>query len=164
MRRLRVVIGAVIAVCALGALAVPAFAKEKLVFGTFVASVTGKTLSETNTAAVKQNKEDEAELTGLQIGQYKFGRANKEKGIFEYESPCLKPPKVTGVVTAERSSSLLTEVAFKECVNGSIEHGNLGWKSNSFKLAIRFKSNESAEIGKTAENGIEIAKKTAGEI
>jgi hypothetical protein len=159
MRRLRVVLGLAVAVCAFGALTAPAFAaKEKLVFGTFVASVAGKTISPTEPAAVIENKEDEAELIGLQLGQYKFGKVSEESGKAEHEDPCLKPPKVTGTVTEERSSSLLTEIDFRQCVSDNKEGGITGHKAVSFKLAIRFQANESAEIGKTAENGIEIAK------
>jgi hypothetical protein len=156
MRRVRIAIGLAAAVCAFGALTASAFAKEKLVFGKFAASIVGKPITPSSTAAVVENKEDEAELTGLQIGQYKFGRFNKADGKFEYEEPCLKAPKVTGTVFEEHSSSLLTDVDFKQCVNGDIEHGIVGYKSNSFKLAIRFVADEAAEIGKSA--GLEIAK------
>jgi len=157
MRRVRIVLGLAVAVCAFGALTASALAKEKLVFGEFVASVGGRTISPSEPAPVIENKEDEAELTGLQIGEYKFGAVNKSTGTVETEEPCLKPPKITGEVTAERSSSLLTDVAFKDCVSSDVAGGIVSYKTNSFKLAIRFKSDESAEIGKTAENGIEIA-------
>jgi hypothetical protein len=157
MRRVRFVLGLAVAVCAFGALTASALAKEKLVFGTFAASIVGKPITPGSPATVRQNPEEEAEVTGLQIGQYKFGRFNKADGKFEYEEPCLKPPKVTGTVFEEHSSSLLTEVSFKECVNGDIEHGIVGYKSNSFKLAIRFMANEAGEIGK-GEAGLEISK------
>jgi hypothetical protein len=159
MRRVRIVFGLAVAVCAFGALTGSAFAKEKLVFGEFVASVGGKTISPSEPAPVTENKEDEAELTGLQLGQYKFGVVNKSTGTIETEEPCLKSPKVTGEVTAERSSSLLTDIGFRQCVTSDVEGGIISYKTNNFKLAIRFVSNESAEIGKTAEDGIEIAEK-----
>jgi hypothetical protein len=154
MRRLRVVLGLAVAVCAFGALTAPAFAKkEKLVFGKFSASVVGKTLSEADSAAVVENKEDEAELSGLVIGPYKFGVVTQGKA--NYEEPCEKAPKVTGKVFEEHSSSLLTEVSFRKCVSSNPGGGIVPWKASSFKLAIRFQANESAEIGNT-EGGFHI--------
>jgi hypothetical protein len=143
-----------VAASVFGVLSVPAFAKEKLVFGTFVASVEGH--APTGPTAVKENKEDVPDLTGLQLGQYRFGKINEENGKPEYEEPCLKPPKVTGTVTEERSSSLLTEIDFKQCVSEDKTGGVTGHTTASFKLAVRFIANESAEIGKP--DGIEIAK------
>jgi len=156
MRRVRVVFGLAAALCAFGALTASAFGKEKLVFGEFAASVAGRTISEGDPAPVTENKEDEAEVFGLQLGQYKFGVVNKSTGTIETEEPCMKPPKVTGEAIAEHSSSLLTEIAFRQCVSSDVSGGSIGWKTNNFKLAIRFQSNESGEIGKS--EGIEIAK------
>jgi hypothetical protein len=156
MRRVRIVLGLAVAVCALGALAGPAFAKEKLVFGHFVASIAGGTISPTSPAAVIENKEDEAEVTGLQLGQFKFGVLNSDNKP-DYEEPCEKAPKVTGKVTEEVSESLLTEVHFMRCISSIADDGTVSWKASNIKLAIRFKSNESAEIGNT-EGGFEIVK------
>jgi hypothetical protein len=154
MRRLRVVLGLAVAVCALGALSAPAFAKEKLIFGKFAASIVGQTISPSNPAKVVENKEDEAEVTGLQIGPYKFGVVN-EKAEPNYEEPCKKSPKVTGEVLEESSSSLLTEVQFRQCVSSNPGSSLDPWKATSFKLAIRFQANESAELGTTG-GGLEI--------
>jgi hypothetical protein len=161
MRRVRVVIGVAAALCAFGALTASAFAKEKLVFGKFAASIVGKPITPSSPAAVKENKEDEAELTGLQLGQYKFGSFNKEDGKFEYEEPCLKPPTVTGSVFEEQSSSLQTYVAFKQCVNGNVEHGIVGYKSNSFKMAIKFMADEAGELSGEGTVGMQITEPTA---
>jgi hypothetical protein len=157
MRRVRIVLGLAVAVCAFGALAVPAFAKgkEKLVFGNFAASAVGRTITPSDPAAIVENKEDEAEVTGLELGIFKFGVLNSEKKP-EYEEPCEKAPKVNGEIENEVSSTLLLEVHFKECVTSSTKAGSVSGKKSSFKLAFRFKANESAEIGKS-ENGIEIA-------
>jgi hypothetical protein len=157
MRRVRIVLGLAVAVCAFGALAVPAFAKgkEKLVFGNFAASVFGGKITPTEPATIVENKEDEAEVTGLELGIFKFGVLNSEKKP-EYEEPCEKAPKVNGEIENEVSSTLLLEVHFKECVTSSTKAGSVSGKKSSFKLAFRFKANESAEIGKS-ENGIEIA-------
>ena len=63
MSRLRITIGLAVAVCAMFALASPAFAKEKLVFGEFQGSVTGKN-AETEALPVQQLAEDrESEVT-----------------------------------------------------------------------------------------------------
>jgi hypothetical protein len=154
MRRVRFVVGLAVAVCAFGALAASAIAKEKLVFGEFVASIAGTTITPSTPAAVVENKEDEAELSGLQIGQYKFGAVDKASGTVEYEEPCLKSPKVTGTVFNERSATLQTEVDFRECVSSDVANGIVGYKTNSFKLPILFQANESAELG----TGIKITK------
>jgi hypothetical protein len=154
MRRLRVVLGLAAAVCAFGALTAPAFAKEKLVFGKFVASIVGKTISKATPAAVVENREDEAEVTGLTIGPYRFGVVN-EKAEANYEEPCEKAPKVTGKVFEESSQSLLTEVDFRQCVSSNPDGTVDPWRATSFKLAIRFQANESAELG-TTEGGLEI--------
>jgi len=161
MRRVRVVLGLAVAVCAFSALSVPAFAKEKLVFGHFHASIVGKTISKTEPAAVIQNKEDEAEVTGLTLGQYKFGVV--ENGKPNYEAPCESPPKVTGKVTEETSFSLLTEVSFKKCVSSNPGGGVTPWKASNFKLAIRFQANESAEVGNT-EGGLEIVENASSKL
>jgi hypothetical protein len=158
MRRVRVVLGLAVAVCAFGALSAPAFAKgkEKLVFGNFAASIVGKTISPSSPATIVENKEDEAEVTGLQLGIFKFGVLNSEKKP-EYEEPCEKAPKVTGAIENEVSSSLLLNVQFKKCVTSSVKSGSVSATKSSFKLGFRFKSNESAEIGNT-QGGIEIVK------
>ncbi len=157
MRRVRIVLGLAVAVCAFGALSVPAFAKEKLVFGNFVASVFGRTITPADPAPIIENKEDEAEVTGLQLGQFKFGVLEKPSNKPNYEEPCEKAPKVTGEVTEEVSQSLLTEVHLMRCISSIVDSGTISWKASNIQLAIRFKSNESAEIGNT-EGGFEIVK------
>jgi hypothetical protein len=154
MRRVRIAIGLAVAVCAFSALTASAFAKEKLVFGKFTASIVGKTISKEAPAAVVENKEDEAEVTTLTIGPYRFGVVN-EKAEANYEEPCKKAPKVTGKVFEESSSSLLTEVTFRQCVSSNPDGPIDPWKATSFKLAIRFQANESAELGTTG-GGLEI--------
>jgi hypothetical protein len=158
MRRVRIVLGLAVAVCAFGALSVPAFAKgkEKLVFGNFAASIVGRTITPSDPAPIVENKEDEAEVTGLELGIFKFGVVEKPDNKPNYEEPCEKAPKVTGSIENEVSSSLFLEVHFKNCVTSSTKAGSVSGKKTSFKLAFRFKANESAEIGKP-ENGIEIA-------
>ncbi len=156
MRRVRIVLGLAAAVCAFGALTAPAFAaKKKLVFGHFAASIVGKPISESAPAKVVENKEDEAEINGLQLGQFTFGVL--EKGKPNFGEPCEEAPKVSGKVTAEESPSLLTEVQFRRCISSIPHGGTVSWKASSFKLAINFIANKSAEVGNT-QGGIKIEK------
>ncbi|MGP0101530.1 MAG: hypothetical protein ACLPUT_07920 [Solirubrobacteraceae bacterium] len=159
MRRVRIVLGLAVAVCAFGALAGPAFAKKpKLIFGHFAASIVGRHISPTETAKVVENKEEEAEVTGLHLGKYKFGVLNSENKP-EFGEPCEESPKVTGVVSKEESSSLLLNVDFRKCVTSTREEeGTTSAKISNIKLSINFKSNESGELG-NSEGGIEIAEK-----
>jgi hypothetical protein len=161
MRGVRtIVVGLAVAVCALGALASPAFAKkEKLIFGEFVASIVGKHISPTEPAKVVEDKEDEAEVTGLKIGPYSFAKITVEKETTKIEpaEPCEKAPKVSGQIEGEQTKSLLTEVDFRNCTSYIKGPGFIPYKQVSFKLGIRWIANESAEIGKD-EGGIAISK------
>ncbi len=159
MRRVRIVLGLAVAVCAFGALAGSAFAKPKLVFGHFAASIVGRHISPTEPAKVVKNKEGEAEVTGLELGSFKFGVVEtvEEKKKPNYEKPCKDAPKVTGTAVEEESSSLLTEVTFKDCVTSFAGSDTINWKGTNFKLAINFESNEAAELGNT-DGGFKIEK------
>jgi hypothetical protein len=164
MRRITVTIGlAVLAVCAFGALAVPAFAKEKLVFGEFQGSVTGKNL-ETEPQPVQIWKEDkELEVEGLKLGNYKFYTTNAKAEKNE-SKPCLKSPKVTGVFQAEegkvnKSDSLPLDITFKKCISHASENGVGVGKPVTFTLPIKLQQNHSAESGPKIA-GVEIPNKT----
>jgi|GEM_PF-1864676 hypothetical protein len=166
MRRVRIVLGLAVALCAFGALSVPAFArteKPKLVFGKFSASIVGKSITPSEPAKVIENKEDQAEVTGLVIGPYKFGVVIKKTGEIRYEEPCEKAPKITGKVDEEHSFSLLTEVTFRKCVSTNPGGGIIPSKASTFKLAIRFLANEAAEVG-NAEGGLEISENAVAKI
>ena len=124
MRTIRFTIGlAVVAICALGALAAPAFAKEKIVFGEFQASVTGKNL-ETEPVPLGIFHEDQPtpSIEGLQIGPYKFGpiiRSGPEAGKVDTSHPCKVAPKLAGKFQAEpgkvnKSDSLLITLKFRK--------------------------------------------------
>lgn len=155
MRTIRIAIGTLVTVCALGALAGSASAKEKLVFGEFEASLAGgKAPSPTEPGILKVSKEGEASLTGLELGNYKFGPVNRTTGEIEYEAPCLGPLKVGGDAIAEKSSSLLIELKFKKCVTRSQE-GLIEEHFANFTLAVKLSSNFSAATGKS-ETGVEI--------
>jgi hypothetical protein len=163
MRRVRIVLGLAVAVCAFGALSAAAFAKPPtLVFGEFQASVAGKTLSETEFGTLGTDKEDESTVSSLALGPYEFGTLEGEE--INFEEPCAKPLKVTGKVIAEKSNELLTQISFKKCTSWSESVGKNGLgekiyegKLSSFTLGVKFFSNRSAEAG-ASEDGFEIEK------
>jgi hypothetical protein len=149
MRSVRnIALGLAAVACTLGAVATPAFAKrEKMVFGEFQASVVGKTLSASEPGTLRMAKEGEVRLTGLQLGNYRFGPVDEATGEVNYEEPCARQPKITGTVTAEKSSSLTTKIEFRKCVS-RIEAGSVvRQKYTSFTLGVTFRSNYSAEVG-----------------
>jgi hypothetical protein len=165
MRRLRVTIGlAVVAICALGALAAPAFAKEKIVFGEFQASVTGKNL-ETESVPLGIFHEDlpTPSIEGLQIGPYKFGpviRSGPNAGKIDESHPCKVAPKLAGKFQAEpgkvnKSDSLLITLKFRKCITRSEAGTLVHEKTTNFALSFRLEQNFSAEVG-TSASGIEI--------
>jgi len=164
MSRLKITIGLAVAVCAMFALASPAFAKEKLVFGEFQGSVTGKN-AETEPLQVQQLAEDrETEVTGLQLGNYKFYQKVKKNGEKEKEEPCQKPVVVKGAFQAEpgkvdKSSTLGLDISFRKCISHAGEGGVSEGKAVSFKLPVLLKQNFSAETGPEIAN-IEIPNKT----
>ncbi len=160
MRRLKITIGlAVVAICAVGVLAAPAFAKEKMVFGEFQGSVVGQNL-ETTPATVQQFHEDEGEVFGLQLGPYKFGVKNA-KGELDEGTPCEGEPKIAGKFQAEpgktdKSSSMLLHIKFKKCVSWAGTGGVSQKKKVSFELGVRFAPNFSSEVGHIDEAGLEL--------
>ena len=160
MRRIKITIGlAVVAICAVGVLAAPAFAKEKMVFGEFQGDVVGKNL-ETEPATVLQFHEDEGEVSGMQLGPYKFGTKNA-KGEIQEGNPCEGAPKIGGVFKAEegkgdKSNSMLLHIKFKKCVSWAGANGISQKKKVSFELGVRFAPNFSSEVGQINEAGLEL--------
>src|SRR5258708_4356889 len=165
MRTIKVTIGlAVVAICAFGALAVPAFAKEKIVFGEFQASVTGKNL-ETEAVPLSIFHEDQPtpSIEGLQIGPYKFGpifRTGPNAGKVDTSHPCKVAPKLTGKFQSEagkvnKSDSLLITLHFRKCITRSEAGTLVHEKSTNFALSFRLEQNFSSEVG-TSASGIEI--------
>lgn len=168
----RITVSVAVALCALGAFAAPAIAKEKVVFGEFVAHVVGQDL-ETTPGVLKLTKEGEISLNKLVLGPYKFGRVYWEnvygpKGELlhhadeqNFEEPCERPVKVSGLVNKERSSGLTFVLTFSKCPavvlpQGQGAYGQVGYAN--FKLGVTVKSNLSAEVG-ASENEIEIEPK-----
>lgn len=169
MRSVRTIaIACVAAVCAMGALSAPAFAKpkEKLIFGKFVASREGKTRGK-------------GEITELTLGPYKFtgeiqteektiikevhGKIVEEKKKvpivvdkqFVY-GPICKPLVVTGTVEEGESETLTQTVKFPHCIAyrnagkneaGTSEGGLLERVVANFSVAFEFHSNHSGTTG-----------------
>ncbi|HSZ12450.1 MAG TPA: hypothetical protein VK790_00230 [Solirubrobacteraceae bacterium] len=136
-----------------GALTAPAFAKEKakMVFGEFVAGVAGKNLA-TEPGTLMVNKEDEPEVTALELGNYKFGTLeNPATGEIDFEEPCEKAPKVTGRVDAEKSPTLSLNIAFRHCVAWAEAGGVELEAPTHLTLAMTFNANHSAELGAAVE-------------
>ena len=157
---------AAVAICALCAFASSASAKEKKVFGEWQAEVVGQNL-ETTAVPLRQAKEEVAEITGLQLGNYKFGPITKtgpEKGKPNYGEPCLAPPKISGEFKAEegkvnRSKSILLHIAFRKCVTRAQAGGTVKEKKTHFTISVKFEPNHSAELGQS-ENSVTIEETT----
>jgi hypothetical protein len=153
MRSVRTMaIGCIVAVCAMGALSAPAFAKakEKIIFGKFVASTSGTTRG-VGTASK------------LTIGPYKFTgeqlfeevegkRVAKKNGSGEDEfGPLCKSVVAKGTVEEGESESLAQTLTFDHCVTyrpvGNVAAGLKEEVVATFKLGIEFHSNHSATFG-----------------
>lgn len=163
MKTIRIAIGALVVVCALGALAASASAtKPAMVFGEFQASVEGKAPSLTEPGTLKLEKEAEPELTGLQLGGFKFGVVeepenkvtHKKELVVNYEQPCEKPLGVHGQVTSPKSPTLELELRFRRCVT-SATHGSGEYLATSFALDVKFNPNSTGEL-------LEIVKPASG--
>ncbi len=154
MRSIKAICGAAAMACALGAFASPAFAvKEKLKFGEFEASIAGRTISESSPAPIALSKEGSASVSRLKLGGTLFG-FNVKEAKPEPETPCLKEPSVKGAATEEKSTSLLLNVTFRQCMSWTKSGAGYGYKAGGFKLGMRFIANESAEIGE--DTGLKI--------
>jgi len=158
---------AAVAICALCAFVSPSFAaKEKKVFGEWQAEVVGQDL-ETTPVPLRIEKEEVAEITGLQLGNYKFGpiiRTGPEKGTPNYGEPCKKPPKVSGEFLAEpgkvnRSNSIILHIGFRGCVTRAQQGGVVKERKAHFTISFKLEPNHSVELGKS-ENAITIEETT----
>jgi len=130
MRRVRLILGLAVAVCAFSVLAAPAFAAEPVIFGKFIASITGKTVSEAEPGIVKGH----GEVSELKLGPYKF--------------TCEKELKSKGKITSESSDTFFQEVRFTKCTSSRKLEEGLGEEVHaSFTLGLEFHSNGSAELG-----------------
>jgi len=154
MRSLRITAGLAVVACALCAMAAPAMAKEKAIFGEFKASITGRNL-ETSPGQLAIWKEDEPIVPeALTLGNYKFGPINRANGEIETNRPCEKI-KVEGSVTKESSSELPATLKLIKCVSRAEAGGVVQEKKNTISLPVVFEANASAEI-----TGMNIAQET----
>lgn len=136
--------------CALGVVATPAFARKRekkpVIFGKFVASEFGKTISAASpvTAATK-----EGEVSAIALGP-----AEAEE--------CERAPKASGKVVSEESETLFLAVTFKDCP----VRGTFGRGANkvhvvdhiTFTLGMEFHSNRSVGLGGTEESEVKLSK------
>jgi len=143
MRRVRVVLGLAVAVCAFGVLVAPAVAKkevgnktkEPVIFGKFTASIPGGTISPTAKAVATGH----GEVTEINL-------ANGGLVIRK----CLKPVKSKGEVESESSETFFQNIKFSKCravkgfnKGGGIEEPPIA----TFTLGIEFHSNKSGVVG-----------------
>jgi hypothetical protein len=142
-----------VALCIIGAFAAPAFAKEKILFGEFEASITGQNL-ETTPGVLKVNKEGTLAIEGLELGPYIFGPKNAKTGEQEVTTPC-KSVKLKGLVNKEKSPSLTFKLKFSKCTGFAESGAAQEAVSTSFELGVKLVQNFSAEIGKS-ESSLEI--------
>jgi hypothetical protein len=143
MRSVRtILVACAAALCTVGVMSTPAFAKvekEKHVFGKFVASTTG-----TTSGLGPVNK--------LQLGPYKFTgeESQNESGEDEF-GPLCKSVKATGKAVEGENESLLQTIHFSHCVtNEAVGNAGEGLKHRivvNFNLGIEFHSNHSATFG-----------------
>jgi hypothetical protein len=136
MRSFRMIIGLVVAVCALGALTAPAFAKTKepKVFGKFVATNTGGT-------------KGHGEAGEMKLGPYIFPNG------------CTKELKSNGSVVAGESETIAQQIKFRGCI-AKRKLGKGGIEESfpvKFTLSMEFHSNGFIETGDGAEVHINAA-------
>jgi hypothetical protein len=152
--KIRTGVALAVALCAVGVFAAPAFAKEKIIFGEFEASITGQNLETTPGELRVSKAEGSTTINGLELGPYTFGPKNKLTGEQEVESPC-GAVKVTGEVKKEKSSELTLKLTFKKCVAWAEAGVAQQEVPTNLSLGIKLKSNFSAEVGKS-ESSFEI--------
>ncbi len=146
MRRVRIVAGLASVVCALGAFAAPALAKKEVkevVFGKFVASIPGGTISSGSPVTAAGH----GELTSLDLAKGALSITN-----------CEKPLKSTGKVESESSNTFLQIITFARCFSKvGINHEVVEErKVKPFKLAMEFHSNHSVVAGESAPSEVKI--------
>jgi hypothetical protein len=138
-----------VALCALAAMATPAFAREKLVFGEFEATRVNQPITEGTPGELRVNKEGGIDIEGLQLGPYTFGPKPTAGGKQDEKHPC-GHYKLEGKVASEKSSTLTFHIKFNKCPSWDTAGGGAEeMGSTSFTLGFTLKSNYSAEVGKS---------------
>jgi hypothetical protein len=148
MRSVRtIVLGATVAVCALGTLSAPAFAsKEPVTFGKFVATATGST-------------KGHGEVSEMRLGPYRFTGKNLGNGM-GFGPVCEKELKSKGEVMAGESNTFQQDVKFSKCYSTRKSGTSEEAVSFAFTLDMVFHSNGSAEAGGEGTE-VEITKTSA---
>jgi hypothetical protein len=152
MRRVRIAVGLVSAVCAFSVLAAPALAKhveEKATFGKFTASIPGRTITPAEPAATKGI----GSLTEINLAH---------NGLVINE--CLKTIRSSGQVDSQSSETFYQGVTFSKCLAEKVFNSNGGKearKIGTFMIDFEFHSNKSAVVGEGAENELEIKKESS---
>jgi hypothetical protein len=152
MRSVRTIaIGCIVAVCAMGALSAPAFAaKEKIIFGKFVASTSGATHG---VGTVSKLTIGPYKFTGEQLFEEKEGTrvAKKNESGEDEFGPLCKSVVAKGTVEEGESENLAQTLTFNHCVTyrsaGNAANGLKEEVTTTFKLGIEFHSNHSATFG-----------------
>jgi hypothetical protein len=143
------VLGMAVAICALGALSAPAFAKtpkekKPVVFGKFVANVFGGTISATTPVEAKTK---EGSVSAIALGPVEV-------------EECEKEPTSKGNVTSESSETFFQEVTFSKCpVYALLGKGKNRVKLKyhiKFSLGMEFHSNRSVGVGGAEESLVHI--------
>jgi len=147
MRRVRtIVLGAAVAVCALGVLSAPAFAiKTPIIFGKFVASAAGQT-------------KGHGEVSEMRLGPYVFTGKNLGEGK-GFGPVCENELKSKGNIAAPgESETFFQNVKFSKCFatrrSGTSEEA----VAFHFELGMEFHSNHSAELGEGDEAELKITR------
>lgn len=142
MRRVRILVGFAMALCAFGAVASPALAnkhKAKMIFGKFRASYPdGQTITPTTPAtATGKGEMSELNLAG--------------RGLLIHDC---KKVTATATVTEEKAEDFISNTKFKHCVGRVSDNGNgfvKNEKVSNFGIRMEFKSNHSAKVGAEGE-------------
>jgi hypothetical protein len=152
--KIRTGVALAVALCAVGVFAAPAFAKEKIIFGEFEASITGQNLETTPGTLAVSKAEGKLLINGLELGPYTFGPKDPKTGEQFTETPC-GAVKLSGQVKKEKSSELTFKLNFKKCAAWAEAGVGQQEVPTKLSLGIKLKSNFSAEVGKS-ESSAEI--------
>ena len=150
MRRVRILVGLMVAVCAFGALAGTALAnkhKAHMIFGKFRAGYPGGApISPTSPASAA----GVGEMSELSLA---------DRGLLIHDC---KKVTASASVTAEKAENFVADTKFKHCVGRVSDNGNgfvKNEKVSNFSIRMEFHSNHSAKLG-AEEEGEAIIKPT----
>jgi hypothetical protein len=147
MRRVRILVGLMVAVCACGALAGSALAnkhKAHMIFGKFRADYPlGPAISPTSPAlATGEGEMSELDLAG--------------GGLLIH---ACKKVTATASVTEEKAENFISDTKFKHCIGRVSDNGNgfvKNEKVSNFSIRMEFHSNHSVKVGAEEEGEVVI--------